>query len=111
MDLRALSTVTDWFVVCTAETAPQMTAVAEEVERALARHGGSMWHTEGTVDAGEAFARQPQWVLMDGGDVVVHLFNPAARALYRLEDLWADAPRLSIPPDPPVITARSARAA
>ena len=98
MDLRALSTVTDYFVVCTAQSSPQMGAVREEIEHAFSQQRWPVWHTEGSAANGRSeAAHEPQWVLMDCGEVIVHLLNPAARALYRLEDMWADAPRLSIP--------------
>ena len=111
MDLRALSTVTDYFVVCTADSPPQMAAITEQIERVFAQRGCAVWHVEGAVPAAadRDALRQPQWLLMDCGDVVVHLLNPAARSLYRLEELWADAPRLAVPPNPAVASARSAR--
>ena len=111
MDLRALSTVTDYFVLCTAQSSPQMTAVKEQVERVFAEQRWPIRHTEGSVASsnGQASALEPQWVLMDCGDVVVHLLDPAARMLYRLEDMWADAPRLSVPPAKAVANAPGAR--
>ena len=112
LDLRELSTVTDYFVICTAESPPQMTAVAEEVERAFAARASPIWHTEGTIprSADREAPREPHWVLMDCGDVVIHIFDPAARALYRLEEMWGDAPRVSLPPDLAVASGRAARA-
>ncbi len=103
MDLRALSDVTDFFVICTAGSTPQLTALKEHIETVLSRQGCAVWHTEGfpsDVAGPGGFTPAPQWLLMDCGDVVVHLLNPQARAFYRLEELWADAPRLSIPPEP-----------
>ena len=102
LDLRALSTVTDYFVICTADSAPQMAAVKDHIERLFNDKGCSIWHAEGSPSQNAqpaAGLRSPQWVLLDCGDVVVHLFDTAARLLYRLEDLWADAPRLSLPPE------------
>ena len=112
MDLRALSTVTDYFVLCTAQSSPQMTAVKEQIERVFSEQRWPVRHTEGSADSsnGRLPAPEPQWVLMDCGDVVVHLLDPAARTLYRLEDMWADAPRLSVPPAQAVASAPSARA-
>ena len=102
MDLRALSTVTDYFVLCTAQSSPQMTAVKEQIERVFSEQRWLIRHTEGSAASsnGQPSAPEPRWMLMDCGDVVVHLLDPAARTLYRLEDLWADAPRLSVPPAP-----------
>ena len=98
MDLRALSTVTDFFVICTARSAPQLTAIRDHIEATLSRQGGSVWHTEGSpIPPGSASSfDEVQWVLMDCGEVVVHLLDPRARAFYRLEDLWADAPRIPL---------------
>ncbi|MBI4340784.1 MAG: ribosome silencing factor [Candidatus Omnitrophica bacterium] len=112
MDLRALSTVTDYFVVCTAQSSPQMTAVREQIERVFSRRRWPVWHTEGSAASnGRGLAvPEPQWVLMDCGEVIVHLLDPAARTLYRLEDLWADAPRLSVPPAAAEADAPRARA-
>jgi len=109
MDLRALSNVTDFFVVCTAGSPPQLAALRDHIERVLSREGCAVWHTEGLLpDTGGSGAPtpSPHWVLMDFGDVVVHLLNPQARAFYHLEELWADAPRLSIPPEPASSPAR-----
>ncbi len=98
LDLRALSDVTDFFLVCTAQSAPQLEAIRHEIEHALAKQGG-VWHAEGMSSAPvrETGQPPPQWLLMDCGDVVVHLLDERARAFYRLEELWADAPRLSLP--------------
>jgi len=100
MDLRALSTVTDFFVVCTAASARQMAAVKDHIEAALEQQGGRVWHTEGTpasLAASSGPHPAPQWVLMDCGEIVVHILDQVGRQFYRLEDLWADAPRLSLP--------------
>ncbi len=100
LDLRALSTVTDFFVVCTAGSGRQLTAIKEHIEHALNERGARVWHTEGVVPSGASSAlpgAAPQWVLIDCGEVVVHLLDDAARAFYRLEELWADAPRVAIP--------------
>lgn len=98
IDLRALSDVTDYFVVCTAQTAPQIAAIRDHIDAMLSRQGESVWHTEGSpAPAGRPNTSQDlQWVLLDCGEVVVHLLDPRARAFYRLEDLWADAPRTVI---------------
>jgi len=97
MDVRALSSVTDFFVLCTAGSARQLTAVKEHVEEVLDRQGSPSWHTEGVAASprlSASVSSAPQWILMDFGDIVVHLLDQPTRAFYRLEDLWADAPRL-----------------
>ena len=96
LDLRALSTVTDFFVVGTAASGRQIDAIKEHLEAVLAGQGASVWHTEGAAARAPAGreAMGVQWVLMDCGDVVIHLFDQPARDFYRLEELWADAPRV-----------------
>jgi len=101
MDLRLLSTVADFFVICTAGSSRQLTALKEHIEAALDQHGGAVWHTEGSASPSEAALasnHQPQWVLMDCGEIVVHLLDEQARDFYRLEQLWADAPRIPLDP-------------
>ena len=65
----------------TAQSQRQMEALAEDVEEALKRSGASFHHREGGVNAG--------WLLLDFGDVIVHLFAPEEREFYRLEERWA----------------------
>ena len=97
MDLRAISTVTDFFVICTADSARQLHALKEHLETVLNQHGCPVWHTEGSpAAAGRAALGEPQWVLLDCGEIVVHLLDARARAFYRLEELWADAPRVTV---------------
>ena len=99
MDLRGLSTVADFFIVCTADSGPQISALQDHIDAVLTRHQCPVAHTEGTLSSGTAgsFTREFQWVLMDCGEIVVHLLNRPARDFYRLEDLWADAPRVPLP--------------
>ena len=99
MDLRALSSVTDFFVVCTADSMRQIAALKDHIEAALSSRGRAVWHTEGTATpagSSRGLTDDLHWVLMDCGDLVVHLLNQHARAFYRLEDLWADAPRITV---------------
>jgi len=104
MDLRGLSSVADFFLICTAGSARQLDAIGDHIEETLAKHGGAVWHTEGAPGAGgppKILPQTPQWVLMDCGDVVIHLLDQETRLFYRLEDLWADAPRVPLPAAPP----------
>ena len=100
MDLRELSTMADFFVVATAASRPQLLAITEQIEQTLKRLRERAGHIEGKLtrdSAREATSGEPLfWVLVDCGDVVVHLFNPPARAFYQLERLWADAPRIPV---------------
>ncbi|MDI6771870.1 MAG: ribosome silencing factor [bacterium] len=83
LDLREQTLVTDYFVLCTATSRVQIRAVVDAIAEALKGH-----QARGVREGAEA----GQWVLLDHGDVVVHVFGPEARAFYRLEKLWADAP-------------------
>ena len=85
MDLRSLSSVTDFFVVCTAGSTPQINALKDHIDTTLAHYGALVWHTEGILSSGApGAAREPQWMLMDCGDIVVHLLDQTARAFYQL---------------------------
>jgi ribosome-associated protein len=83
LDLRALTTVCDWFVVATVDSEPQMKAVVTNIKQGDL--GEDLWHVEG-LDHGH-------WVVLDYVDVVVHLFKKGVRENYALERLWGDAPR------------------
>lgn len=82
MDLRGLTSMTDFFVVCSADSDTQMRAIADAVEEGMEKKGVSPWHRE----AGSA-----QWILLDYVDVVLHIFHRNARPYYNLEKLWGDA--------------------
>ena len=100
MDLRALSILTDFFILCTAGSERQLEALTDHIEAELAREGCAVRHIEGTAPPGRpprTSERDLRWVLMDCGDIIVHLLDQPTRAFYRLEELWADAPRLPLP--------------
>jgi ribosome-associated protein len=80
LDLREHTLVADFFVVATGQTVVQLRAIAEGVEEAMEAAGVRLLGREGTP--------QSRWVLMDYGDVVVHLLGPEEREYYRLERLW-----------------------
>ncbi len=82
LDLREQTLVTDYFIICTGTSRVQIRAIVDGVADALA--GGDARAVREGVEAA-------QWVLLDYGDVVVHVFGPEARAFYRLEKLWSDA--------------------
>jgi len=86
LDVAALLTITDYFVICSVASAPQLKAVTEAVEERL-RTGLDRRpvRREGDADGG--------WLLLDYIDVVVHVFGDEERAYYDLERLWRDAPR------------------
>ncbi len=88
LDLRALTFITDYFVVCSAGNITQVAAIADGIGQKLAKAGVHPSHIEGQSEA--------SWVLMDYGDVVVHVFESQVRAYYSLEKLWHDAPRIPL---------------
>lgn len=88
LDLRAISSVADYMVLCTGRTLPHLDALANEVIRQLRAA------TPSRAPRHRAGARQTEWVVLDYADVVVHIFTPEFRAYYALEDLWKDAPVL-----------------
>lgn len=81
--------MTDYFVICTGRNDRQVRTIAEEVTHELKQAGLPPIGVEG--------AEEGKWVLIDFADVVVHVFQPEERDFYRLEKLWSDAPRLSLP--------------
>jgi ribosome-associated protein len=85
LDLRGISSATDFFVVATGTSDMQVRAVAEHIVEELKKEGERPDHVEG-MDGG-------RWVLLDYVDFVVHVFHPEARDFYQLETLWGDAPR------------------
>lgn len=90
LDVSNLLVVTEYFVIATGRTNTQVRAIVDEVERQLREKAGEK-------PMGREGVGEDTWVLLDYGDVVVHVFQPAERDFYRLERLWADAPRLEIP--------------
>lgn len=92
LEVRELLVITDYFVLATGRTDRQVKTIAEEVERLLRE-------TAGRKPIGREGESEGKWVLLDYGDVVVHVFTPEERAFYRLERLWADAPRIPLPDD------------
>jgi len=84
LDLRRLSSITDYFVVGTGESDRQIKALQEAVKELGRSLGVQPLHVEGTAESG--------WVILDYGDVVIHVFSPNERDYYRLEQLWEEAP-------------------
>jgi ribosome-associated protein len=92
LNLTGLSSVADWFFIASAESSRAVRAVAEKIVRRVAEFGVKPLGLEG-LGQGES-----HWALLDLGDVVAHIFLPETRALYDLESLWVDAPRIEQPP-------------
>jgi ribosome-associated protein len=83
LDARGVCSFADYFVICSGESERQIQAIYEEVAHALKKGGVLPHHHEGTVDSG--------WLLLDFGDVIVHIFAPSEREYYDLDKLWHEA--------------------
>ena len=88
LDLRELNTVCDVFVICTVDIPLQARAVADEIDYQLSSRGVYPLSVEGYENS--------EWLLMDYGDVVVHIFTEPARVFYDLDRLWDDAPEFCL---------------
>jgi ribosome-associated protein len=90
IDLRGASAYTDAFVVCTGRTDRQAKAIHDSIHEGMKHEGERLLprRTEGVQEA--------RWILLDYGDVVVHIFVPETRGFYRLESLWGDRPRFDV---------------
>ncbi len=84
LDMEGLSSVTDYFVICSASNSILVQAIADNVEDKMAELGIFPAHKEGYAGG--------RWILLDYGDVVTHIFLDEERDFYNLEQLWADAP-------------------
>jgi ribosome-associated protein len=89
LDLRGISSFTDFFVICSGTSEPHLKAILYDLqERLKNEHGLRALAVDGFP--------MSQWVVADYSDVVVHIFHTEKRAFYSLEDLWGDAPRLAL---------------
>ena len=86
LDLRGRCSFADHFVICHGSSERQVKSLAEEVQHAVRKQLGRKARAEGFQRA--------EWILLDFGDVIVHIFSEGARDFFRLESLWQDAPRL-----------------
>jgi len=83
MDLRKLTSITDYFVICTASSDTQVKAISDNILEKSKASGVKPWHNEGYANL--------NWVLMDFVDVVAHIFLEETRKFYNIEGLWGDA--------------------
>jgi len=95
LDLRGLTSIADYFVICSAGSTTQVDAIADGIEHALAQEGRRPSHIEGKPTS--------TWVLMDYGDVVVHIFDEPVRTYFSLDRLWGDAPIIPLRLQPPAL--------
>lgn len=83
LDLRDVTTIADYFVICSADNERMMRAIIKEIDDQLGKEGAPTPRIEGSSETG--------WVLLDYGDVIVHVFSEEQRAFYRLDKLWQKA--------------------
>ena len=86
LDTRGENRFADFFVICSAESPRQIQAIQEEIEHVLEAEGTFSHHHEGTADSG--------WMLLDYGEVIVHIFSGSLREFYQLDKLWEGAKTL-----------------
>ncbi|HLX41415.1 MAG TPA: ribosome silencing factor [Ktedonobacteraceae bacterium] len=83
LDIRDVTTIADYFVICNGNNTRQVQAIADAIDEELGKQGANVLHREGTAETG--------WLLLDFGDVIVHIFGVKEREYYRLERLWSEA--------------------
>ena len=86
LEVSELTSYTDCLLICSAASERQVSAIADEVQRQLKEGGRLPLHVEGE--------RRSDWVLLDYGEFVIHVFTEERRSYYGLDGLWGDAPRL-----------------
>ena len=89
LNVGGLTSLADSFIICSGRSNRQVTAIADYIRTTLKKEGLTPLSIEGL--------KEGHWVLMDYGNVVIHVFYDSVRRFYDLEGLWADAPRISTP--------------
>jgi ribosome-associated protein len=89
LNLSGVGAFAEYFLLCSGQSQPQIQAIGEAIEERLHREGRRVAHREGKSSA--------EWVLLDYGDFVVHIFSERARQYYDLERLWRSAERVTFP--------------
>jgi ribosome-associated protein len=88
LDMRDASSITDYFLICSGGSERQVRAIADAIDEQLGPSGIASLGIEGY--------REGHWILMDYGDVIVHVFSEETRDYYDLERLWANAPKIDL---------------
>jgi len=83
LDIRGLCSFADYFVLCSGESERQLVAIREGVEASLDKEGSPLLHREGDAASG--------WLLLDNGDIIIHIFSTQQRGFYQLDEVWAQA--------------------
>lgn len=89
LNMQGISLLADYFIICHGNSDRQVQSIAREVQNTAVKEGHEVRRIEGFDGA--------RWVLVDLGDVVVHIFHKDERSYYNLERLWGDAPQLDVP--------------
>jgi ribosome-associated protein len=87
LDVRELTSIADTFIICSGRSNRQVSAIAEHIERFLKEHKIRALSVDGR--------KEGHWVLMDYGDIIIHVFYEETRSFYDLEGLWVDAARIT----------------
>jgi len=90
LDVRGLTSIADFFIICSGSSNRQVMAIAEFIQIYLKKHGIKPLGIEGI--------KEGHWILLDYGDVIIHVFYEPLRSFYDLEGLWTDAKRVTIQP-------------
>ncbi len=88
LDVQRVSSVTDYFLICSGKSTTHLETITDAIRVELRGEGVNVLHAEGVAESG--------WVLLDYGDVLMHVFLEDTRMYYALERLWGDAPALSL---------------
>ena len=88
LDVRSVSSVADYFLICSGKSTTHVETVADAIREELKAEGIRPLHAEGVAESG--------WILLDYGDVLMHVFLEDTRAYYALERLWGDAPAVPV---------------
>jgi ribosome-associated protein len=83
LDVRDICTFADYFIICAGDSERQIHTIYDEIEQSLKNEGVVPHHHEGTLDSG--------WLLLDYGDIIVHIFAAPEREYYQLDELWSEA--------------------
>jgi len=95
LELINISSLADYFIVCSADSDRQVKAIADEVEDKLRENGIKCIHREGYESL--------TWIILDYFDVMIHIFKAEARTFYNLEKLWGDAPMIEVKDEEPEV--------
>lgn len=90
LDLTEMSSLADYFVLASATNTTMAKSISDEVSAQLKKHGANVLSKEGSH-------QDTDWILIDLGDIIIHIFQEMSRDIYDLDNLWSKAPRVTIP--------------